>query len=128
MWVTKLLIFPVEIRIFCPKTTKFCPKYAFMGTYRHCRFIWCPVGWWLWRAGCILQDTYLLYRHRGCFGKYNPCPLALTSDGHFSAMMVTTRKLFACKMQNTQNAKPNLITLLQLAICRHFYVLPSWSD
>ena len=22
MWVTKLLIFPVEIRIFCPKTTK----------------------------------------------------------------------------------------------------------
>ena len=23
MWVTKLLIFPVEIRIFCPKTTKF---------------------------------------------------------------------------------------------------------
>ena len=19
------------------------------------------VGWWLWRAGCILQDTYLLY-------------------------------------------------------------------
>ena len=23
MWVTKLLIFPVEIRIFCSKTTKF---------------------------------------------------------------------------------------------------------
>ena len=19
------------------------------------------VGWWLWRAGCILEDTYLLY-------------------------------------------------------------------
>ena len=19
------------------------------------------VGWWLWRAGCTLQDTYLLY-------------------------------------------------------------------
>ena len=19
------------------------------------------VGWWLWRAGCISQDTYLLY-------------------------------------------------------------------
>ena len=30
MWVTKLLIFPVEIRIFCPKTTKFCPKLAFL--------------------------------------------------------------------------------------------------
>ena len=30
MWVTKLLIFPVEIRIFCPKTTKFGPKLAFL--------------------------------------------------------------------------------------------------
>ena len=30
MWVTNLLIFPVEIRIFCPKTTKFGPKFAFL--------------------------------------------------------------------------------------------------
>ena len=30
MWVTKLLIFPVEIRIFCPKMTKFGPKLAFL--------------------------------------------------------------------------------------------------
>ena len=30
MWVKKLLIFPVEIRIFCPKTTKFGPKLAFL--------------------------------------------------------------------------------------------------
>ena len=30
MWVTKLLIFPVEIRIFCPKKTKIGPKYAFV--------------------------------------------------------------------------------------------------
>ena len=30
MWVTKLLIFPVEIRIFCPKSTKFGPKLAFL--------------------------------------------------------------------------------------------------
>ena len=22
---------------------------------------WWWVGWWLWRAGCISQDTYLLY-------------------------------------------------------------------
>ena len=21
------------------------------------------VGWWLWRAGCISQDTYLLYNY-----------------------------------------------------------------
>ena len=66
MWVTKLLISPVKKRIFCPKTTKFGPKLAFlvnlgqaMQAYSGpCRL----VGWWLWRAGCILQDTYLLYR------------------------------------------------------------------
>ena len=61
MWVTKLLIFPVEIRIFCPKTTKFGifgqfgPGHA--GLFN--ALLW--VGWWLWRAGCISQDTYLLY-------------------------------------------------------------------
>ena len=30
MWVTKLLIFPVKIRIFCPRTTKFGLKLAFL--------------------------------------------------------------------------------------------------
>ena len=30
MWVTKLLIFPVEIRIYCFKTAKFGPKSAFL--------------------------------------------------------------------------------------------------
>ena len=30
MWVTKLLISPEKKRIFCPKTTKFGPKMAFM--------------------------------------------------------------------------------------------------
>ena len=37
MWVTKILISPVKIRIFCPKMTKF-------GTFDHCRLIWCPGG------------------------------------------------------------------------------------
>ena len=30
MWGTKLLISPVKIRIFCPRTTKFGPKLAFL--------------------------------------------------------------------------------------------------
>ena len=30
MWVTKLLISEVKKRIFCPKTTKFGPKLAFL--------------------------------------------------------------------------------------------------
>ena len=41
MWVTKLLISPVKIRIFCPRTTKFSPKLSFLpGLW----LIWCPVG------------------------------------------------------------------------------------
>ena len=58
IWVTKLLISPVKKRIFCPKTTKFGPKLAFLVNYVPCWW----VGWWLWRAGCISQDTYLLYK------------------------------------------------------------------
>ena len=30
MWVTKLLISPVKIRIFCPKKSKFGPKMSFL--------------------------------------------------------------------------------------------------
>ena len=52
-------------RIFCPKTTKFGPKLAFLvnlGQAMQAYSVPCWwVGWWLWRAGCISQDTYLLY-------------------------------------------------------------------
>jgi hypothetical protein len=68
MWVTKLMIPQVKKRIFCPKTTKFGPKkkLAFlvvdMGQAMQAYSVPCWwVGWWLWRAGCISQDTYLLY-------------------------------------------------------------------
>ena len=59
MWVTKLLISPVKIRIFCPKTTKFGPKLALLVILMPCWW----VGWWLWRAGCISQNTFLLYQY-----------------------------------------------------------------
>ena len=55
MWVKKHLISPVKIRIFCPKTTKF-GIFVHFGPGLAGSF-----GWWLWRAGCISQDTYLLY-------------------------------------------------------------------
>ena len=59
------MISPVKKRIFCPKTTKFGPKLAFlvdMGQAMQVFLVPCwLVGWWLWRAGCISQDTYLLY-------------------------------------------------------------------
>ena len=65
MWATKLLISPVKKRIFCPKTTKFGPELAFLvnlGQAMQAYSVPCWwVRWWLWRAGCISQDTYLLY-------------------------------------------------------------------
>ena len=70
MWVfgyvgNNFFISPVKIRIFCPKTTKFGPKLAFLFIFgqalpAHLVHCWW-VGWWFWRAGCISQDTYLLY-------------------------------------------------------------------
>ena len=59
------MISQVKKRIFCPKTTKFNPKLAFlvdMGQAMQVFSVPCWwVGWRLWRAGCISQDTYLLY-------------------------------------------------------------------
>ena len=67
-WVTNHLISPVKIRIFCPKTTKFGPKLAFLFSFGQALSAYsvpcCWVGWWLWRGGCISQDTYLLYDNR----------------------------------------------------------------
>ena len=61
----KTFDFSSKKRIFCPKTTKFGPKFAFLvnlGQAMQAYSVPCWwVGWWLWRAGCISQDTYLLY-------------------------------------------------------------------
>ena len=44
MWVTKLLISPAKIRIFCPKRTKLGRDWHFCSFWdRPCRLIWCPV-------------------------------------------------------------------------------------
>ena len=39
------------IRMFGQKSF-FPPKYAFLGTYRRCRLIWCPVDWLVDGSGC----------------------------------------------------------------------------
>ena len=71
MWVTKLLISPVKKRIFCPKTTKFGPKLAFLINLGQAMQVYSVpcwwVGWWLWRAGCISQDTYLFYNNENFY-------------------------------------------------------------
>ena len=73
----KIFDFSSKKRMFCSKTTKFGPKLAFMvnlGQAMQAYPVPCWwVGWWLWRAGCISQDTYLLYdmTSRNYFGKMN---------------------------------------------------------
>ena len=51
------------------ETTKFVPKLAFLvnlGQAMQAYLVPCWwVSWWLWRAGCISQDTYLLYFRQG---------------------------------------------------------------
>ena len=57
----KVLISPIQIRIFCPKTTKFGPKLAFLFILGQALLAHLVPCCRLWRAGCISQDTYLLY-------------------------------------------------------------------
>ena len=65
MWVTKLLISQVKKKDFLPQNDQIWPKIGIFGQFGpgHAglfnALLW--VGWWLWRAGCISQDTYLLY-------------------------------------------------------------------
>ena len=65
MLVPKLLLTPLKIRIFGPKTAEIGPKYAKyeIGIFVNCWLIWCSVGGLAGGcgAGSISQDTYLLY-------------------------------------------------------------------
>ena len=62
MWVTKLLISPVKKRIFCPKTTKFSPKLAFLSIAGS--FGALLVGWLVVVARAVSRKTpiyFMLY-------------------------------------------------------------------
>ena len=61
MWVTKLLISPVKKGFFAQEQPNLARNCLFCQALpAHLLPCWW-VGWWLWRAGCISQDTYLLY-------------------------------------------------------------------
>ena len=60
MWVPNLLLPLVKIWNFGPQKAKFGPQYAFSGTYWPCRFIWCPVGWWLWHGLFLARHLFTL--------------------------------------------------------------------
>ena len=59
MWVTKLLISPVKKRIFCPKTTKFSPKLAFLSIADS--FGALLVGWLVVVAWAVTRKTPIYF-------------------------------------------------------------------
>ena len=127
MWVTKLLISPVKKRIFCPKTTKFGPKLAFLenlGQAMKAYSVPCWwVGWWLWRAGCISQDTYLLYDLLSVFWifwhgiidlgiRYSEPFYHSESTFEIGSLWASRSPQVLCRVRY-QKSKPNLSTFLQ---------------
>ena len=69
MWVTKLLVCPVKIRIFSPKINKFGPKLAFLVIFgQACQFIWCPVGGLVGGCGtrAVSRKTHIYFMIASC--------------------------------------------------------------
>ena len=64
MWVPKLLISPVIIRIFCPKTTKFGPNLAFLSIAGS--FGALLVGWLVVVARAVSRATPIYFMV--CYG------------------------------------------------------------
>ena len=64
----KTFDFPNRNQDFLPQNDQIWPKIGIFGQFGpgHAglfnALLW--VGWWLWRAGCISQDTYLLYKYQ----------------------------------------------------------------
>ena len=59
----KTFDFSSKKKDFLPKNDQIWPKIGIFGQFGpgHAGLPCWWVGWWLWRAGCISQDTYLLY-------------------------------------------------------------------
>ena len=117
MWVTKLLISPVKKGFFAKKTTKFGPKLAFLVNLGHAMQAYSVPCWWvswlLWRAGCILQDTYLLYKYqsiylRQCFRPWDAhVQLAIdVREKTFKANNSTRREVQKLLKHHTGSSKP----------------------
>ena len=72
------------------------------------------VGWWLWRAGCISQDTYLLYK---------------TNYHFFLRVNVTLRVdvMITCQVHIIPYHS-NYLTLNLIIPCHHVFSFPSSSN
>ena len=66
----KTFDFSCKKKDFLPQNDQIWPKIGIFGQFGpgdaglFDALLW--VGWWLWRAGCISQDTYLLYISQLC--------------------------------------------------------------
>ena len=105
MWVLKLLLPPVKIRIFGPERAKFSLKYAFIGTYRHCRFIQCTGGLLVGDCGAraVSRKTPISFIHFKIFHSEE----FLGQDkkkGHFLSQMISSKIVFNCDVSTRRGA------------------------
>ena len=106
MWVPKLLLPLVKIRIFGPERAKFSLKYAFIGTYRHCRFIWCTVGLLVGDCGAraVSRKTPISFIHFKIFHSEE----FLGQDrkkGQFLFQMISSKIVFNCDVSTRRARK-----------------------
>ena len=114
---------------FLLETTKFGPKLAFLvnlGQAMQAYSVPCWwVGWWLWRAGCISQDTYLLYNIHAIIVNdsmdFEHHPLAQDTSAHKGN--IPYGRGWCCSIINlTLNYEENVIrSLLSRGWCNVFY-------
>ena len=75
MWVTKLLISQVKKRIFCPKTTKFGPKLAFLVNFGQAMQAYLVPCWWV-AGGCgaraVSRKTPIYFMLSGILSYLDP--------------------------------------------------------
>ena len=87
MWVTKLLISPVKNRIFCPKTTKFSPKLAYLSIADS--FGALLVDWLVVVARAVSRKTpiyFIIFNKNACQLQINTSPA--TYELHHSVFLV----------------------------------------
>ena len=101
MWVTKLLISPVKIRIFAQKRLNLARYWHFcQALLAHLVPCWW-VGCWLWRAGYISQDTNLLCVYYCYFG--NLCSSAVSCPSKRSVTMMNDKTVTSARTERRSN-------------------------
>ena len=88
----KTFDFSSKKKDFCPKTTKFGPKLAFLVNLGQAMQAYSVPCWWLWRAGCISQDTYSLYPDccHDCRILHHPAHLVCQFSALFASQGLTS--------------------------------------